>query len=49
MIKTDDHIFAILFRKLAQNLSKVAGREFSHSTGAVDHFRQTLLHFDNSF
>jgi hypothetical protein len=26
-------------------LSKVARREFSHSTGARDHFRQTLLHW----
>jgi hypothetical protein len=29
----------VLMRKFAQNLSKVAGREFTHSTGTCDHFR----------
>ena len=43
-VKSDDHIFAMLRRKFTQNLSKVARCEFSHSTSAGDHFRQTLLH-----
>ena len=43
-VKTDDHVLFRLDRKFAQNLSKIARREFSHSTGASNHFRQTLLH-----
>jgi hypothetical protein len=39
MFKSDNYVLTILFWQLAQNLSKVARREFSHSTGAVDHLR----------
>jgi hypothetical protein len=49
MFESDNDVLTILSWQLAQDLGKIARREFCHSTGAVDHLRQTHCHSHNSF